>query len=102
MEVIRTFDGSETLLYVDPPYPKGTRSDSRADYRFEMTDAEHEELAATLNAVAGKVVLSGYACEMYDRIFAGWYRTEKAAMADGAAPRTEILWMNFEPEGRLL
>jgi DNA adenine methylase len=101
-EVIRTFDGMETLFYVDPPYPTSTRSDARPDYRFELTDAQHMDLAAVLHAVEGRVVLSGYACEMYESLFTGWHRVEKATTADGAAPRTEVLWMNFEPEGRLL
>ncbi len=40
------------------------------------------------------VALSGYGSELYDNALAGWKRIEIAAMADGARPRTEVLWLN--------
>ena len=43
IEAIRRYDSPDTLFYCDPPYPHQARGDSKA-YRFEMTDAEHEEL----------------------------------------------------------
>jgi DNA adenine methylase len=49
IEVIRRYDSAETLFYCDPPYPHGSRNDSKA-YAHEMTDTEHRELAAVLRA----------------------------------------------------
>ena len=41
------------------------------------------------------VVISGYACDLYDaQLYTGWDRREIATMADGANPRTEVLWLN--------
>jgi DNA adenine methylase len=40
------------------------------------------------------VVLSGYASALYDRELGGWQRHELPALADGARPRTEVLWLN--------
>lgn len=98
LEVILQQDSERTLFYVDPPYPHGTRARrGHADlklYPYEMTDADHRRLGKVLTRVAGMVVLSGYACEMYERIYAGWRRVEVAALADGARPRTEVLWIN--------
>jgi DNA adenine methylase len=50
IEVLRRYDGPETLHYVDPPYVYATRNARNAGdtYRYEMTDAEHRELASTL------------------------------------------------------
>lgn len=88
-------DAPRTLFYVDPPYPKSTRSDSGDDYNTEMDDDDHRRLAAMLRGVEGFVVLSGYACDLYDReLFADWQRSEKATHADGARKRTEVLWLN--------
>ncbi len=92
LDVIKRHDGPETLHYVDPPYVHSTReSDKR--YRFEMTDDEHEELAVALHAVKGAVVVSGYACKLYDRLYAGWRVERTIAMADGAKRRIEKLWI---------
>lgn len=101
-EVIQRYDSESALFYVDPPYVMDSRTDGDADYRHEMTDADHEALAEVLKQVKGKVLLSGYHSKLYDRLFAAWPRVEKKAFADGARERVEVLWMNFEPEGLLL
>ena len=96
LDLMKTFDGEETLFYIDPPYPLSTRGNQSASgYRFEMTNDNHRELAAALHIVKGMVVVSGYACEMYDHeLFPDWRRVERATHADGAQDRTEILWLS--------
>ncbi len=95
--VMATHDAADALHYVDPPYVHSTRGfdcgGSVRGYRHEMTDEQHRELAAFLHTLAGAVIVSGYACELYEEIFAGWERIEKRAMADGARERTEVLWL---------
>jgi DNA adenine methylase len=60
-----------------------------------MTDADHAALAEKLHAVRGMVMVSGYACELYDRtLYAGWRRLERVHRADGAKRRVEVLWLN--------
>lgn len=102
VEVIQRHDKGDVLFYVDPPYVMESRTDNDPDYRHEMTDEDHEQLAAVLKQVKGKVMLAGYHSKLYDRLFTDWPRVERAAFADGAKPRTEVMWMNFEPEGLLL
>ncbi len=96
--VMLQHDGAQTLHYVDPPYVFETRSIAnpycKKGYRHEMTNDQHRELAATLRELAGMVILSGYACPLYGELYGGWYQVERPALADGARPRTEILWMN--------
>lgn len=103
LEVMRTHDGPETLHYVDPPYVHSTRADLAKDYHTEMTDAEHGELLDFLNRLVGYVILSGYPSDLYDVTLAawGWHRIEKAALADGAAKRTEVLWINLAARNAL-
>lgn len=93
-EIMQSHDTPETLHYVDPPYVMSTRSDAGSDYRHEMNDADHEALAETLRGLTGMVVLSGYASALYDHLYADWQPFTKAALADGAAERTELLWLN--------
>jgi DNA adenine methylase len=92
VNIIKKHDGAQTLFYVDPPYLPETR-DRGADYKREMTEADHRELAAVLNRTAGAVILSGYPSKLYDELYQGWIKKELGALADGRFPRTEVLWM---------
>lgn len=97
VEVVLQHDRAETLFYVDPPYPHVTRNMARgnAAYACEMGDDDHRALAGALRGCCGMVVLSGYACDLYDlELYPDWQRHERAHLADGAAPRTEVVWLN--------
>jgi DNA adenine methylase len=99
VEVIAQHDRATTLHYVDPPYPLSTRSAIRWGcehfYAHEMTDADHRALAAVLHRVEGMVVLSGYACALYDEeLYPDWRRETRKHFADSARERTEVVWMN--------
>lgn len=97
--LILQHDSAETLIYADPPYCHETRmtvtQHGAHGYAHEMTDDDHRALAKVLHGVSGMVVLSGYACPLYDdELFPSWERIERPALADGALPRTEVLWIN--------
>lgn len=98
LEVIAAQDSYQTLHYCDPPYPKSTRStlmQGHPGYNHEMTDDDHRQLAKVLRDVFGMVVISGYACDLYDQdLYPDWKRVESAALKDGARPAIEVLWMN--------
>jgi DNA adenine methylase len=95
-------DSAETLHYADPPYVHDTRRRGnkycKKGYKFEMDDAQHRATSVVLRALKGTVIVSGYACDLYDKeLFPDWVRIEKNAYADGARNRVEVLWMNREP-----
>lgn len=96
-KVLRRFDHPKALFYVDPPYPGAVRYEKRNYYRHEMLeDNQHRELAQHLYGLAGQVVLSGYACDLYAELFEGqgWQRFDKPTRANGNAPVTESIWLN--------
>jgi DNA adenine methylase len=98
-EVIQQQDTSETLFYVDPPYPletRGNNSGVRQKYTHELDERDHRLLLEQLIDAQGMVILSSYPNDLYDAELAraGWYRNENSAYADGARERTEILWLN--------
>lgn len=100
--VMADHDTPETLHYVDPPYVFETRSNAnpycKKGYKHEMTDEQHRELAKFLRTLKGCVILSGYACPLYDQeLYPDWRRTEFPALADGARERVEVLWMRNVP-----
>lgn len=101
LEVLDLHDGPETLFYLDPPYMPETRSTKSKfggtlyhGYIHEMSVADHEALLARILGLRAAVVLSGYPTQLYDDALGGWRRVERAALADGARKRTEVLWMN--------
>jgi DNA adenine methylase len=97
IEVIERFDSPSTLFYVDPPYPLHTRTANvgKHGYRHEMTDDDHRDLAKVLRSVEGMVVVSGYGCDLYDlELYPDWERHDCRTHADGAQPRTEVVWRN--------
>jgi DNA adenine methylase len=92
LEIIPTHDSESTLFYADPPYLPSVRDYGR-DYQYGMTEEDHVRLAEKLNWVKGMVIVSGYHSDLYDELYKGWIRREKSTYADGAQPRTEVLWM---------
>lgn len=101
VEVMAAHDGPQTVHYVDPPYMPETRSlrnpydlTYAGMYAHEMTREDHEQLLASLTGLQGAVVLSGYFTSLYADALSGWRQIEKAAHADGARDRTEVLWLN--------
>lgn len=95
-QIIETHDGPDTLHYVDPPYPHETRNMERgnAAYAHEMSVDDHINLATTLRACRGMVALSTYQNDLYEHLYAGWIRDRVMALADGARPRMEVLYLN--------
>jgi DNA adenine methylase len=106
-DLIRRHDGPEVLFYCDPPYLPKTRSvrmNGHHGYDHEMSEEDHVALAELLRAVKGKVALSGYPSELYERLYEGWERHERAGRVDSTGSlrhgtempeRTEVLWCNY-------
>jgi len=94
LDILKAYDSDDTLFYLDPPYPRGTRN-GHARYRHEMNDDDHRALAEVARRVKGKVIISGYACELYDvELYPDWDRLEWKTYADSASPRIEVLWVS--------
>lgn len=90
---------SNTLLYIDPPYLHSTRgakdqrladpqsSVSRRQYQFELTDAQHIELAKKLQGRCA--VVSGRPSSLYDQLYEGWHTVSKPTQSG-----LEVLWIS--------
>lgn len=100
IEVMQRHDAADALHYVDPPYMHVLRSRTNrrkgavGNYRHELDDEGHLRLLEALRGLQGAVMLSGYPTPVYDEGLPGWHRIERKALADGAAERTEVLWIN--------
>lgn len=102
LAVAEQHDAPDTLHYFDPPYVPSTRSLANpydikyrgGMYAHEMAEEDHAPMLEAIRALKGMVVLSGYASPIYDEALADWHRVTREALADGARPRTEVLWIN--------
>ena len=102
-KIIDRYNHETVLIYADPPYPLETRSGKL--YANEMTNEEHVELLNVLDDHCGPVILSGYACDLYDSRLKHWQRETQRAQAEKGKIREEFLWLNpvaaKQLEGRL-
>lgn len=83
------------ILMQDPTvkdvYP--TRK-SGTSYEVEMSDEEHIKLVNTLLNFKGKVLVSGYNHEIYNRLSDSWGRLDFNSPNSGSSS-VESLWKNF-------
>lgn len=97
-DVLFAHDSAETLFFLDPPYVPETRGRPKR-YLHEMGTAEHAELLAIVKSLTGKVVLSGYASDMYSAELGSWHfiqmNVAKHSTIAGRKQRAvETLWFN--------
>ncbi|WP_215844009.1 DNA adenine methylase [Acidithiobacillus montserratensis] len=105
IKVIQRYDSPSAVIYCDPPYVQGTRSDG--GYQDEMDDYDHERLLRVLKGSEGFVALSGYPSELYRDVLEsepGWSfvdfdmlcRANQSTQVSDEIDRqrTERLWMN--------
>jgi len=59
-----------------------------------MTDEDHIKLLDALDTHPGPVIVSGYACSLYDDRLAHWTRKTKEVRAELGKKREEVIWIN--------
>lgn len=97
-ELIQRFNFPNVLVYNDPPYVLSTRHGKQ--YRHEMDDKAQNDLLDVLLMHKGPVLISGYDNRLYNDRLKGWHKEETGCYSRTGSKKKEILWMNFEPEGR--
>lgn len=95
LEVIKIYDTSETLHYVDPPYLMGLwNKQDRKVYKDILTDNDHISLLNLLKAVKGYVVLSSYDNNIYRDMLNDWHIEQKETMNQKRQKRIETIWIS--------
>lgn len=74
LEVIKRFNYPNVFQYWDPPYVLHTRSGKQ--YKYEMSDAEHESLLESALESQAKIMISGYESELYEKYLKDWKKNE--------------------------
>lgn len=94
MSVVQRYGRNpQCLIYADPPYVHSTRTES-SNYDYEMTDVQHKELAEALHSVEAMVLISGYDCELYQKLYKDWRCVKWTSLVNGMKRKaTECLWI---------
>lgn len=97
--LVPKYNDSNTLIYLDPPYVKTTRT-SKSVYDCEMTDEEHRQLATAVLASTAKIIVSGYDCPLYKELYKGWRVVKKevpnnSGQGKKKQRRVECIWLNY-------
>ena len=95
-ECLERIDFEDAFFYADPPYPNESRS-SHGDYKFDFKDSDHYELSDRLHQAKGKVMISGYNCDLMNDLYADW---EKVVLSNKRnnyrkTPVQECIWFNY-------
>ena len=99
--VFAKYDGYRSFTFADPPYLPLTLRSGRL-YDHELTIQMHVKLLRAFNSAKGYVMLCGYNHPMYTTYLFHWMKVEfevNATMGAKADPRTEVIWMNYLPDG---
>lgn len=106
IELLNKYDTEDTLFYLDPPYVAKTRVADDV-YDKEMPIEKHQELVDKILILKGKVIMSGYDNEVYDKLVQhGWRKVLLGEYVNRngekekkkTKTKEEYLWMNFESE----
>ena len=114
IQVIREFGRDPAaLLYCDPPYMGSERESMGSKYVHDMDESDQCRFLQAVVGCSARVAISGYRSPLYDEYIGHWRQSEKAVsnrtakkdvQADGSyksSARTEILWMNYDPNGEV-
>ena len=68
-----------------------------------MSETDHKELLQVITHSKAKIMISGYASDMYDDYLREWIRMEFRGSAEHGGTRQEVVWMNYslEKEGQM-
>jgi len=98
-DLIQECDGPESLFYLDPPYVTKTRSIG-VIYQIEMDESLHTRLSEIVHECKGKVIISGYESDLYNRLYSNWNKEFKdqylhSSQEAKKVMRRECVWKNF-------
>lgn len=101
--LIKAHDTSDTVFYFDPPYVPETRA-AKDVYAHEMSYDDHVRFIDHMKQIEGKVIISGYASELYDSLLEDpkWtrrnievYTSAASAATKKDTRRIECIWVNY-------
>lgn len=94
LDLIREYDREDVLMYLDPPYMRGTRNKNKI-YKNEYYKKDHERLLEAVTESRAKVIISGYENSLYNDVLKGWRKDMTGARCEAGGLRRETVWRNY-------
>jgi DNA adenine methylase len=102
LELIKLYNRENTLLYIDPPYLKSTRT--QLHYKCEFaSQSEHLELLRLCKKHKGYVMISSYENDLYNIELDGWEKSSMRVATNCGGSAEEIVYFspNCTKQGNL-
>lgn len=93
LELIDLYNREGTLLYVDPPYLKSTRTQLHYKHEFASVD-EHKALLQLCKRHKGHVMISSYDNELYNSELDGWEKRSMRVATNNGGSAEEIVYFS--------
>ena len=93
LELIGMYNRSNTLLYVDPPYLKSTRTQLHYECEFAKPE-QHKELLQLCREHKGFCIISSYENDFYNDMLDGWEKRSMRTQTNCAGTAIETLYLN--------
>lgn len=99
LDVMKSHNKEDVLIYCDPPYHKETR----ADGLYGVDDFDHDSFLECVVKHKARIIISGYSHPDYETALEGWGRVECDVLRRMGRHerRVEVLWMNYSMENSL-
>lgn len=103
VNLVKKYNTENCFLYCDPPYVQSTRGSAR--YIVDMNDDKHNEFIDSCISSKAKILISGYDCELYDRLCDNGFQKVSFTVntIDGKRnpkEKIETLWFNYNILGK--
>lgn len=96
-DIIRVYDSTDTLFYIDPPYIGREKY-----YAGGFTETDHRDLAALLNGIKGKAIVSYYDHPLLLELYPDWrretFQCARQVVNGNNNTSTELMLMNFDDQ----
>lgn len=94
-KVCNLYDGSDTVIYFDPPYHFDTRKSKQKRYFLEWDTMDHIAFLDYVSSLKSKIIISHYPFFLYDNYLQSW-RTKEFLSMTRKGQVLEKIYMNFD------
>tara|TARA_R110002072_G_scaffold149349_2_gene297196 strand:- start:1395 stop:2243 length:849 start_codon:yes stop_codon:yes gene_type:complete len=98
-KLIPAIDYKEAFFYLDPPYLLESRNcPSGSDYKHDLKNNDHIDLADLIKTIEGKAAISGYDSPFMHELYSDWFFVKFPIKRNNIRfnPVQECLWMNYD------
>lgn len=93
LELIGMYNRPGTLLYVDPPYLKSTRTQLHYECEFAKPE-QHKALLELCRRHKGYCIISSYENDLYNDMLDGWEKRSMRTQTNCAGTAVETIYLN--------